>query len=252
MIYILLGAGSGTRMGTLTSDRAKVLVQVEGRAILAHNLANIATADPAARVRIITGFGADAVAAFVREHSRAGTVETVFNPDYAVAGPLRSVDIGLTGLGDDEPVTIGNGDTIFEPRALAALAAAPAGAALLGSPAGTAADEDDVQLLADGDVVRVAAKRLGAAGSLPVSAGLLQIRGAAALAVVREAVRAGLMQEKTEGRALTWHSIIARLGAIVPQVVMVPRDWWWEFDSPDCIERYHAHVIGQNEQASGA
>jgi choline kinase len=239
LIYILLGAGSGTRMGPLTSDRAKILVEVDGRAILAHNLANIAVADPIARVRIVTGFSSATVTAFIGSTRAPVPTDSVVNPHHAVSGPLRSIEIGLADIDDAETiVTIGNGDTIFQPAALAALASSGADIALLASPAGPGGDGDDVQLLIDDHGIRIAAKHLAADGSLPVSAGLLQIRGRDALDRVREAVRDGLAQEQAEGRMLTWHSILARLAAFRPQAVMVSRDHWWEFDSQESIDRY--------------
>ncbi|QJU57261.1 NTP transferase domain-containing protein [Sphingomonas sp. AP4-R1] len=250
MIYILLGAGSGTRMGVLTSNRAKILVDVDGRAILDHNLGNIATVDPQARVRIVTGYGAGAVADFVAARQGGPVTETVTNPDHAVAGPLRSIEIGLEGLEDaGGVVTIGNGDTIFQPQALAALAASHSEIALLASPIGAGGDADDVQLQLDEQGIRVAAKHLAAVDALPVSAGLLQIRGSAALARVREVVRAGIEREKAEQRMLTWHSIIAGLADVPPQAVMVPRESWWEFDSQESIDRYRLWLDGAAGQA---
>lgn len=241
MIYILLGAGSGTRMGLLTSDRAKILVEVDGRAILAHNLANIARTNPAARVRIVTGFSSATVAAFIDSARAPVPTDTVVNPYHAASGPLRSIEIGLADIDDAETtITIGNGDTIFQPAALAALAASSADLALLASPAGPGGDADDVQVLIDDHGIQIAAKHLAADGSLPVSAGLLQIRGRDALNRVGEAVRDGIAQEQAEGRMLTWHSILARLAAFRPQAVMVSRDHWWEFDSQESIDRYRA------------
>jgi choline kinase len=251
LIYILLGAGSGTRMGALTSDRAKILVEVEGRPILAQNLANIAAVDPAAHVRIVTGYGAAAVAAHIEAREAGIAADTVFNPDHARSGPLRSIAAGLAGIDDRETiVTIGNGDTIFSPPALAALAASPAQLSLLGSSAGEAGDADDVQLEMGDDGIQAAAKHIGAPGTLPVSAGLLQIRGPVALGRVREAVRAGIAQEDAEGRMLTWHSIIARLAPLRPRAVIVPRESWWEFDSQESIDLYRAWLGSQTPEKS--
>lgn len=249
MIYILLGAGSGTRMGALTSDRAKILVEVENRPILAHNLTNIGTAYPKARIRIVTGYGAAAVAAFVMDgRSRIGA-ETIFNSDHARSGPLRSLEVGLAAIDADETiVTIGNGDTIFAPDALTALGSSTADLSLLASIAGAEGDLDDVQLQVGENGVEAAAKHIGDVGSLPVSAGLLQIRGHVALERVRAAVRAGVEQEQREGRMLTWHSILARLARFGPRAVMVPRDSWWEFDSQESIDRYRTWVEAQKPE----
>ena len=239
MIYILLGAGSGTRMGALTSDRAKIMVDIAGRPILAHNLDHIQAVDGGAEILVISGYAASTVDAVVHGGPWTG-VRTVRNPDFATAGPLRSIEVALNQLaGTAGAITIGNGDTIFEPAALRALAGVDRPAALLASMP-TEPDADDVQLRIETGRIAQAAKRIDAAGTVPISAGLLQLRGAEAIAVFGRAVRVGLAEERRSGTLRTWHSALADLGALAPEPVFVPRESWSEFDSQANVARYAA------------
>lgn len=231
-------------MGPLTSDRAKVLVEVDGRAILDHNLRAIATAARGADVAVIAGYRAETVTAFVADLQVDLRAEVLINPDYAHSGPLRSLRLAMDRFADEvETLTIGNGDTIFEPPALATLAAAGSNIALLVSdPEPDAIDADDVQVRVERGRISAAAKRLAPSGTLPVSAGLLRIEGKTALGRARVLVEELIAEEDRTGRSLTWHSLLAALAeqgeAAVP--VRIPPLWWCEFDSSDCIDRYRA------------
>lgn len=247
MFYILLGAGSGTRMGALTRARPKILLEVDGQAILARNLDAIAHTDAGAETVIVTGYASDTVDAFLHG-GRWQNVHTLWNLDFARAGPLRSLKLAFDALPiGTEHITIANGDTIFEAKALQILRASPFEIGLLCSPAGEGSDADDVQLKLEPDGIRAAAKGLALPGGAPISAGLLQVRGADAIAAVRVAISQGLTQEMDERRPLTWHSIIARLDKPIPQAVLVPHELWWEFDSPGCIDRYKARHGDERE-----
>ena len=59
---MLFAAGFGTRMGALTADRPKPLIEVAGRALLDHAL-EIATAAGASRIVVNTHYKADQIAA---------------------------------------------------------------------------------------------------------------------------------------------------------------------------------------------
>lgn len=253
--YALLAAGSGTRMGPLTSDRAKVLVEVNGRAILDHNLRAIARVAPGAVVIVIAGYRAEAVATFVEGIKVDVRAEVLVNPDFAHSGPLRSVRIVLDRFANlSGTLAIGNGDTIFEPPALAALAAARSDIALLISDPDIA-EPDAVQVRVEAGRILAAAKQLAAPGMLPVSAGLLQIRGERTILPVRRLVEQLIAEEERAGRSLTWHSLITALSeqgnAAVP--VRIPPLWWCEFDSSDCIDRYLGrHTLGAKKDLKTA
>lgn len=218
-------------MNGLSGTHAKAAVEVAGRSLLGHALHNIASIDARGRAIVVVGHAAHEISTLLAGHHGPLPAQAVFNPDYARAGPLRSIQRGLEEAPAGEDVTIANADTIVTPPALAALRATAAPVALLASTSADG-DEDDVQLAIEGDVILRAAKRLGPAGSLPVSAGMLQICGTQALADLRAAVEAGVEAERTGGTPLFWHDILARLQPNQPRAVMVPHDWWHEFDRP--------------------
>jgi choline kinase len=225
-------------MGQLTSDRSKVLVEVEGRPILEHNLRAIMAVDPTSEVRVISGYLAPSVELFVAGVSDWANVTVINNPDYKISGPLRSIEIALDSLPAlPAAVTIGNGDTIFSPQALASLRSRRSPAVLLASVA-ESSDEDDVQLMIGPERIEAAAKRLAPPGSLPISAGLFQVLGSNTASELKSAVTNGLEQERKTKQLLTWHSIIARMSEVKPEPLIVPRNYWAEFDSPDNLVRH--------------
>ncbi|MDO6416267.1 NTP transferase domain-containing protein [Sphingomonas sp. BIUV-7] len=243
MDYVFLSAGAGSRMGALTQNQPKALVEILGRPIAEHTIEAIAAALPGSAVLLVSGYRADALEGFARKWQNSETtVSTIFNPDFAAAGPLRSIEIALSALPREiESLTIGNGDTIFEATAISALAAAQAPAAMLVSSS-SEADPDDVQVeIARSGIVR-AQKRLGSLTAFELSAGLLQLRGRDVIQLCRMCVMEALEDERTSGIKQTWHSIIARLaaGGAAPQPVFVPCSTWCEFDDELSIARYTA------------
>ena len=95
---IVLAAGMGLRLGALTPDRPKALVEVAGRALVEHALRFAAWFDPRETV-VVTGFHRDLVEAHL-DSLAMPRVRLVDNPACA-GGNLRSVDAfdgGYAGL----------------------------------------------------------------------------------------------------------------------------------------------------------
>ena len=240
MIVILLAAGSGTRMGAHAADRPKALVEVGGQPIIEATMRAFATVPSVERIIAVGGYRAEAIFDFAARMAAEGlSVSAVRNPEYASSGPLRSIAVALDAVGTSHDLAIGNGDTIFTEAAVVALAEARGAALLTSDP--DEADDDDVQVvvLPDG-MIADARKQLTAAGTAPISAGLLRVTGVEAVLALRRSVEELLGEERRGGRMLTWHSVVARLVAagIPVASVTVPRRWWWEFDTVESIERY--------------
>ena len=95
---IVLAAGMGLRLGALTPDRPKALVEVAGHALVEHALRFAAWFDPRETV-VVTGFHRDLVEAHL-DSLAMPRVRLVDNPACA-GGNLRSVDAfdgGYAGL----------------------------------------------------------------------------------------------------------------------------------------------------------
>ena len=112
---IILSAGQGSRLGQLTHDRPKCLIEFGGRSLLDRQL-DVASACGIERVIVVTGFRDQAVEAALERRRSAGqgpTVRTVFNPFYKVADNTGSLFIAREALNGD--TLVWNGDTMVSP-----------------------------------------------------------------------------------------------------------------------------------------
>ena len=104
---MIFAAGFGTRMGALTKDRPKPLVEVAGRALLDHAL-DIATGAHVERIVLNTHYRADQIRAHVAH--RTDIVLSDEQPDILeTGGGLRKA---LPLLGDGPVMTL-NSDAVF-------------------------------------------------------------------------------------------------------------------------------------------
>lgn len=114
---MLFAAGFGTRMGALTQNRPKPLIEVAGRALLDHAL-DLARAAPSARIVVNTHYRADQIAAHLNGSDVAISRET---PDILDTGGGLRLALPLLG---DGPVWTLNTDAVWcGPNPLTYLAA---------------------------------------------------------------------------------------------------------------------------------
>lgn len=108
---------------------------------------------------VVTGFAADMVDREVAGLSLPGlTVRTRFNPFYAVSDNLATCWLVRDELAGD--VMILNGDTLFEPAIAMRLLAVPEAAITVTIDRKASYDDDDMRVLADGDVLRAIGKTI--------------------------------------------------------------------------------------------
>ncbi|MBA2776062.1 MAG: phosphocholine cytidylyltransferase family protein [Chloroflexia bacterium] len=109
MKAIILSAGQGSRLGHLTHDRPKCLIEFAGRSLLDRQLDTLA-ANGVDDVVVVTGFRDDQVEAAIARRSGGPRVRTLFNPFYKVADNLGSLFMARHELAGD--VLVWNGDTL--------------------------------------------------------------------------------------------------------------------------------------------
>lgn len=118
---VILAAGRGTRLGALARDRPKVMVELAGDTLLAHQRRALAVAG-ITDVHIVLGHGAD----LVRSHADARGLTVWTNPDYATTNMVSTLACAQGALDGAADVLIAYGDIVYEPRVLAAIAAVDA------------------------------------------------------------------------------------------------------------------------------
>src|SRR6476619_8338112 len=81
MKAIILSAGQGSRLGHLTDDRPKCLIEFGGRSLLDRQLDTLA-ANGVDEVVVVTGFRDDQIEAVLARRTGGPKVRTVFNPFF--------------------------------------------------------------------------------------------------------------------------------------------------------------------------
>jgi NDP-sugar pyrophosphorylase family protein len=105
MEAMILAAGAGTRLRPLTDRMPKALIPVRGRPLLAHVLERLVAAG-ATRVVVNTCHQADAIAAYLAEHTPAGVeIRLSHEPDgpYDTGGGFRAA---AHRFGGDGPILL--------------------------------------------------------------------------------------------------------------------------------------------------
>ncbi|HEY8923220.1 MAG TPA: phosphocholine cytidylyltransferase family protein [Polyangia bacterium] len=121
---VILAAGVGSRMGSLTATRPKCLLEVApGETVLGLMLDRLFETGCVGRVVVVTGHRADGVEDFVKGHRHGSRTEVFFNPFFEVSNNLHSLWLARGALAQGGLIV--NGDDIFHPalinRALGAM-----------------------------------------------------------------------------------------------------------------------------------
>jgi len=119
MNALILAAGLGTRLGELTSDRPKALVEVCGRTMLEHQLCHLSAAGFDRFVINIHHF-APKVKAFLEEHNNFGLDIRLSDETYMLLDTGGGIRKAMRLFDNDRPVLVHNVD-IFSSVDLKAL-----------------------------------------------------------------------------------------------------------------------------------
>jgi choline kinase len=114
---IILSAGQGSRLGHLTDDKPKCLIEFNGRTLLDRQLDALA-ANGVEEAVVVTGFRDDQIEAALKRRGDIGPrVRTVYNPFYKVADNLGSLFVAKDEIKGD--VLVWNGDTLVSEELMA-------------------------------------------------------------------------------------------------------------------------------------
>jgi choline kinase len=241
---IILSAGQGSRLGHLTHDRPKCLIEFGGRSLLDRQL-DVAAACGISQVVVVTGFRDEAVEAALERRRRAGEgpeVRTLFNPFYKVADNTGSLFMAREALAGD--TLVWNGDTMVSSALMARVVANQRpGICVTIDRKAEGYDADDMKVVEEGGRLRAIGKRLSAADGVNAeSIGLLGFRGDGAerfRAAIEEAMRS------PEGTQIWYLRVVHHLAqASDVWTLDVAGEEWGEVDFPEDVARAEAMVRG--------
>ena len=239
---IILSAGQGSRLGHLTHDRPKCLIEFGGRSLLDRQL-DVAAGCGVSQVVVVTGFKDDAVEAALERRRAAGEgpqVRTIFNPFYKVADNTGSLFMAREALAGD--TLVWNGDTMVSPALMKRVVANDrSGICVTIDRKADGYDADDMKVVEENGRLRAIGKRLkDADGVNAESIGLLAFRGDGAerfRRAIEEAMRS------PEGTQIWYLRVIHHLAQQSEVWTLdIAGEQWGEVDFPEDVARAHELV----------
>ncbi len=149
MRVIILAAGQGKRLLPLTADVPKALLDIGGKTLVERQIEAFA-ANGLKDFVVVTGYGTDKMEQALEVIARRlkVSVQTVFNPFYAVADNLASCWLVRSFMtGDFIQV---NGDNVFRADLVARLLESNSGSILVAVNRKDGFDADDMKVMMDG------------------------------------------------------------------------------------------------------
>jgi choline kinase len=226
---IILAAGSGTRLGSLTGNTPKCLLPINGRPLLDHQLTALAAVG-ITDVTVVAGHLADRVIAHV-----GGRCHVVRNDRYASTNSIVSLHAAADIL-RKHAFLIQNGDVLYSAGILKRLLEAPPANACLVDPLRPWTDREYHVELHEGRIIRYA-RDVPAARSVGESGQLVKVGARDSVAFldrIEQIVRAG-GEHEFPNRA--YDVLIAGEGLWPVYTAGLP---WWEIDTPGDYERCSA------------
>ncbi|MFL6737797.1 MAG: NTP transferase domain-containing protein [Sphingomicrobium sp.] len=235
---IILSAGQGSRLGHLTDDRPKCLIEFNGRSLLDRQLDALA-ANGVEEAVVVTGFRDDQIEAALKRRGDAGPrVRTVYNPFYKVADNLGSLFVAKHEIEGD--VLVWNGDTLVSEALMARVVGNTDQEGICVTiDRKQGYDEDDMKVVVD-DAGRLHAigKRLDLAEVNAESIGLLAFRGAGAQ-TFRHAIERAI--RTSEGTTIWYLRVIHQVAQEAPVWTLdINGHEWGEVDFPEDVENAQA------------
>ena len=206
---VILAAGRGTRLVPITDDRPKCLVTVAGKPILEHQLDAYDRAGYE-MVRIVAGYRAEDIRAWLQTRSWRLSIEVIDNQSFAYSNNMVSFHLARRGL--CHGFTLSNGDVVFGPGLIDALANEPGSQSLIATDVGRWTGE--AMKLALGPDGRPAAisKLIGEEHALGCSTDLYRVAPADAQRLLAEvAARVG-RAERGDWLEVALDAVLARGG----------------------------------------
>ena len=235
MKAIILSAGRGTRLGSITKTQPKCLLPVCGEeSLLEYQLHTLAAAG-VSEACVVVGHGAEYVESMLRDVKVPRMhVRTLYNPFFDTSDNLMSCFLVREEM--KQPFILLNGDTLFETRVVDRLLASPPASLTLAvnHKSGGAYDADDMKVSLDGTRLRAVSKKLPLAVVDAESIGLMIFRGDGP-AHFRRALE---LAAREPGAKKAWYLSVVDALARTDRVetVSISGLRWWEVDCREDLE----------------
>lgn len=239
MKAIILSAGQGKRLLPLTARLPKCLLEVQGKAILEWQVGELHKCG-ISDITVVTGYGAEDIAARIQKNDELRQVKTFYNPDYATADNLVSCWKVREEMQED--FILLNGDTLFEAAVLKSLLASPDNPITVTINHKDRYDSDDMKVCLKGTQLIKIGKTLSPDETHGESIGMIFFRGDGPMIF-----RKGLEQALTEPQATQrWYlsviDTIARQHKVLTCSIKGLR--WCEVDCPADLKQAATVVAG--------
>ncbi|MFP5329378.1 MAG: NTP transferase domain-containing protein [Alphaproteobacteria bacterium] len=244
---IILSAGQGSRLGHLTDERPKCLIEFGGRTLLDRQLDTLAACGVASAT-VVTGFRDDLVEKALARRSGGPKVKTVYNPFYKVADNLGSLFMAREELAGD--CLVWNGDTLVSDRLMAKVVGNDRSGICVTIDRKDSYDADDMKVVvSENGRLEAIGKRISK-GVNGESIGLLAFRGDGAK-TFREAIERDM--RTPEGTTIWYLRVIHHLAERSEVWTLdIAGEEWGEVDFPEDVERAQALVAGWDSARKAA
>lgn len=240
MKAIILSAGQGSRLGHLTDDRPKCLIEFGGKSLLDRQLDTLA-ANGVNEAVVVTGFRDDQIEKALAARSGGPRVRTVFNPFYKVADNLGSLFLVKDELRGD--CLVWNGDTLVSNALMARVVGNDTKGICVTVDRKDGYDDDDMKVVRDEDSgqLRAIGKRIKD-GVNAESIGLLAFRDGGA---ERFAEAIDKAMRTSEGTTIWYLRVIHHLAQNGEVWTLdIEGEEWGEVDFPEDVASAEALVGG--------
>ena len=244
MKAIILSAGQGSRLGHMTDDRPKCLIEFNGRTLLDRQLDTL-VANGVEEAVVVTGFHDELVNEALALRSDGLKVRTIFNPFYKVADNTGSLFMARDELAGE--VLVWNGDTLVSDALMARVVGNATAGICVTVDRKDGYDEDDMKVIRDESDGRLRAigKRI-AQGVNAESIGLLAFRDGGAERF-RDAIDKAM--RTAEGTTIWYLRVIHHLAQNGEVWTLdIKGEQWGEVDFPEDVASAEALVKGWDAQ----